>query len=60
MGQREHMGVYFEGLEPFFVLDPKAMFFVDNNEAQVSKFYVPRKQAMGANDDVYFALLDLF
>ena len=40
--QRQNRSVYLERFEFFFVFNPETMFFVDDNESKVMKFYISR------------------
>ncbi len=53
--EREHVNLLAQILELLFVLHAKALLLVDDNEAQIMRIYVGRKQAVCANKHVYLA-----
>ena len=58
-GEREHVGLQLELLEPFLVLHAEAMLFVDHDESKISKLDIGTKQPVRANHDVDLLLLEL-
>ena len=53
-GERKRIDILAHFLQPLFVRHSEALFFVDDEQSQVRKFHVLRKQAMRANHNVYF------
>ena len=47
-------------LEAFLVADAEALFFIDDEQAEVLELEVLREQAVGADEDVDLALRRLF
>jgi hypothetical protein len=51
----EHVDLLAHLLDALFVADAEALFFVDDEQAEVGEFDVFRKDAVGADEDVDFA-----
>ena len=54
-GKRQRVHVLAHFLQSFFVCHAEALLFIHNQQAEVGKLHVFRKQAMRANHDVYLA-----
>jgi hypothetical protein len=57
-GQREHVDLGAQLLDPFLVSNAKALFFVDHEQPEALEVYILRQQPVGSHDDVDFALLE--
>ena len=55
-GEREHVHSTLERLDAFFVRDPKALLFVNDEQAKVLEVYILRENAVRADDNVNLAL----
>ena len=55
-GQRQHVDLRAQLLEPLLVGDAEALLLVDDQQAEVLEPHVARQQAVGADDDVELAL----
>ncbi len=53
--ERESVNIFAHLFEAFLVGDAEALLFVDDEQAELLKFYVFGEQAVGADDDVHFA-----
>jgi len=56
----EYVDVLLEGLEALFVTDAEALFFVDDQEAEVGELNVLGQDAVGADEDVDFTVFEVF
>ncbi len=55
-GHRQHIDVGSHLLQPLFVTDTKALFFVDDQQAKVLELQVLREDAMRSDEDIDFAV----
>ena len=57
-GQRQHVDVRAHLFQALFVRDAEALLFVDDQQAEIVKLYVFRKQPVRADDDVHLACFE--
>ena len=58
--KREHVDLFAQVLELFFVLHAESLLFVDDDEAQVVRVHVARKQSMRADEHLHGPFLEPF
>src|SRR5215472_16276853 len=54
-GKGEGVDIFAQFFEALFVSDAEALFFIDDQQTELVKLDVFRKQAVGADDDVHLA-----
>ncbi len=57
-GQRQHMHIGAQLLEPLLVLDAEMLLLIDDEEAEIAEFDILGEERMGADDDVDVALCE--
>ncbi len=57
--QGQYIHIFFQPFYFFFMGNPKPLFFVNNQKAQILKFYILGQHPMGANHHIYQAFFQI-